>query len=562
MLRFKITKGLLISLLAFLLILSSVCFIFAAQKEVVVLSINDFHGSLAPAGKNVGAAKLADALKVEKAKNPEGTIIVTAGDSYQGSAMSNLLYGEPVSAVFKEIGIELSAVGNHEFDWGIDKITQWAEDGGLTFVCANIYDKRTNEPVGWAKPYVILDKAGVKVGFVGLATPETAYKALKANVENYDFKDPVATLVDWVPKVKAAGADLIIALTHLGAFQDKEGKITGEAADLFQVEGVDAVISAHTHQSISGLVDGKPLVQAYYNGRTFAKMTFVFDENNKLLSAEPLLDHLYNRPDTLKDDANTLAIYKKYEEELGPVLGKVLGRTTVDLDHDRYAGPSLLGEWTCEVMREKVGVQIAMTNGGGLREPTTPVIPAGEITAGKLYEVMPFDNTLYTMKLSGADVKANIEHGIMNDDIGWVQISGVMVTYNKGAEAGNRITSMVLEDGTPIEMDKYYTVVTNDFMFTGGDNYNFENSKDGLNTFIPIRDAMMDAVEKAGVISPVKQNWLSEEKVGKLYVVEAGDSLWKIARKFGTTVEKIVACNDFADPNLLRCGQEILIPTD
>ncbi|OGD15019.1 hypothetical protein A2V47_02365 [Candidatus Atribacteria bacterium RBG_19FT_COMBO_35_14] len=556
MLRFKITKGLLISLLAFLLILSSVCFIFAAQKEIVVLSINDFHGALAPAGKNVGAAKLADALKVEKAKNPEGTIIVSAGDNYQGSAMSNLLYGEPVSAVFKEIGIELSAVGNHEFDWGIDNITKWAEDGGLTFVCANIYDKRTNEPVGWAKPYVILDKAGVKVGFVGLATPETAYKTLKANVINYEFRDPVATLINWVPKVKAAGADLIIALTHLGAFQDKEGKISGEAADLFQVEGVDAVISAHTHQSISGLVDGKPLVQAYYNGRTIAKMTFVFDENNKLVSAEPLLDHLYNRPDTLKDDANTLAIYTKYEEELSPVLGKVLGKTTVELDHDRYAGPSLLGEWSCEVMREKVGVQIAMTNGGGLRVP----VPAGDITAGILYEVMPFDNTLYTMKLSGADVKANIEHGIMNEDIGWVQISGVMVTFNKEAEAGNRIISMVLADGTPIEMDKYYTVVTNDFMFTGGDNYNFKNALDGLDTFIPIRDALMEAVEKAGIMSPVKRNWLSEAKSGKIYVVEVGDSVWEIAQKFGTTVEKIVALNELTNSRLIRPGQKLIIP--
>jgi len=146
------------------------------------------------------------------------------------------------------------------------------------------------------------------------------------------------------------------------------------------------------------------------------------------------------------------------------------------------------------------------------------------------------------MKLSGADVKANIEHGIMNDDIGWVQIAGVRVTYNPGAEAGNRITSMVLEDGTPVEMDKYYTVVTNDFMF--GDKYDFKNSKDGLDTFVPIRDAMMEAVEKAGVISPKKQNWLSEEKVGKLYVVEVGDSLWEIAQKFGTTVEKILACNE------------------
>lgn len=558
MLKFKLSKKLVIFPLAFLLVLGSISFVLAAEKEITILTINDYHGSLAPAGSNVGAAKLVDAIKTEKAKNPEGTIIVSAGDNYQGSAMSNMLHGEPVSEVLKEMGLELSAVGNHEFDWGIDKITKWAEDGELTFVVTNIYDIRTNEPVDWAEPFVIIEKMGIKVGFIGLATPETAYKTLKANVVNYEFRDPMEVITEWVPKVKDAGADIIIALTHLGSFQDKEGNITGEAATISEVDGVDAVISGHTHQRVSGLVNGKPLVQAYKNGRSIGKITFVFDENNKLVSAEPFLDNIYKRPDTLKDDANTLAIYMKYEEELGPVLGKVLGKTTVDLDHDRYAGPSLLGEWACDIMRDKAGVQIAMTNGGGLRTN----IPAGEITAGILYEVMPFDNTLYTMKLSGADVKSNIEHGIMNEDIGWIQISGVKVTYNPDAEAGNRITSMVLEDGTVVEMDKYYTVVTNDFMFTGGDKYNFENSKDGLDTFIPIRDALMDAVEKAGVISPKKQNWLSEEKVSTLYVVEAGDSLWKIAQKFGTTMEKIIAGNELADPRLIRPGQELIIPVD
>ena len=560
MFRIKISRGLMISVLTCLMVVSSMVFVFGAEKEIVVLSFNDFHGSLAPSGKNVGAAKLADALKTEQAKNPEGTIIVSAGDNYQGSAMSNLLYGEPVSAVFKEIGVELSAVGNHEFDWGIERITKWANDGNLTFICANIYDKRTGEPVEWAEPYVILDKAGVKVGFIGLATPETAYKALKENVENYDFRDPVATLTTWLPEVESAGADLIIALTHLGSYQDKEGNITGEAADLCEVEGVDAVISAHTHASVCGLVNDKPLVQAYYNGRTIAKIVFTLDENNQLLKAEPSLDHLYERADTLKDDANTLAIYQKYEEELQPILGRVLGKTTVELDHDRYAGPSLLGEWTCEVMREKVGAQIAMTNGGGLRTS----IPAGEITAGKLYEVMPFDNTLYVLKLSGADIKANIEHGIMNDDVGWIQISGIKVTYDKDAEAGNRIVSMVLADGSPVEMDKYYTVVTNDFMATGGDNYDFSNALESRDTYIPVRDAMMEAIEKAGVISPVRQNWLVEveAEAPQTYTVVAGDSIWKIAQKFGTTMEKIIAANELANPRLIFPGQKLVIPIE
>ncbi len=287
-------------------------------------------------------------------------------------------------------------------------------------------------------------------------------------------------------------------------------------------------------------------------------MTFVFDENNQLLRAEPSLDHLYERADTLKDDPNTLSIYTKYEEELEPILGRVLGETTVELDHDRYAKPSLLGEWTCDVMREKAGTQIAMTNGGGLRT----AIPAGEITAGKLYEVMPFDNTLYTMKLSGADVKANIEHGIMNENVGWIQISGVKVTYDKNAEAGSRILSMTLTDGTPVETDKYYTVVTNDFMATGGDNYDFSNALETTDTYIPVRDAMMEEIEKAGVLSPERQNWLAEAGMPEAYVVVAGDSIWKIAQKFGTTMEKIIELNHLANPRLILPGQQLVLPAE
>jgi len=556
MFKNRIFKRLTILLLIMLTILSTTFFICAAEKKIVVLSFNDFHGSLAPSGKNVGAAKFAFALKEERAKNPEGTIIVSAGDNYQGSAMSNLLYGEPVSAVLKEIGVELSAVGNHEFDWGIERITKWAEDGNLTFVCANVYDKRIDKPVEWAQPYMILERAGVKIGFIGLATPETAYKTLKENVENYEFRDPVANLAQWIPVVKSEGADIIIALTHLGSNQDKDGNISGEAVDLCKVEGVDAVISAHFHAFVSGLVDGVSIVQANYNGRAFARTVFTFDDDNRLISAEPTIDILFERADTLQDDPATLAIYKKYETDLEPILGRVLGETTVELDHDRYAGPSLLGEWACQVMQDKVGAQIAMTNGGGLRTP----IPKGKITAGKLYEVLPFDNTLYVLKISGADVKANIEHGIMNENVGWIAISGVRVVYDKNAEAGNRIVSMVLADGTPIELDKYYTVVTNDFMATNGDNYNFSNAIEKKDTFLPVRDALMEAVEKAGVISPVRQNWLTELSTPKTYIVVSGDSIWKIAQKFGTTMEKIIELNELPNPRLILPGQELVIP--
>ena len=173
---------------------------------------------------------------------------------------------------------------------------------------------------------------------------------------------------------------------------------------------------------------------------------------------------------------------------------------------------------------------------------------------------MPFDNTLYVLKISGADVKANIEHGIMNENVGWIAISGVRVVYDKNAEEGNRIVSMVLADGTPVEMDKYYTVVTNDFMATNGDNYNFSNAIETEDTFLPVRDALMEAVEKAGVISPVRQNWLAELEVPKTYIVVSGDSIWKIAQKFGTTMEKIIELNELPNPRLILPGQELVLP--
>jgi len=122
--------------------------------------------------------------------------------------------------------------------------------------------------------------------------------------------------------------------------------------------------------------------------------------------------------------------------------------------------------------------------------------------------------------------------------------------------------SMVLEDGTPVEMDKYYSVVTNDFMATGGDNYNFENAIDELDTFIPIRDALMEAVEKAGTLSPKRQNWLAEVSQMKTYVVVAGDNLWDIAMKFGSTVQKIAELNNLSNPRLIFPGQELLIPAE
>jgi 2',3'-cyclic-nucleotide 2'-phosphodiesterase / 3'-nucleotidase / 5'-nucleotidase len=466
-------------------------------KNVDLLSFNDFHGTLKEAtssSKDIGAAKLAAAINAVKAVN-SNTVVVAAGDLYQGSAMSNLKYGKPVSEVLKTIGIEASALGNHEFDWGISNIEQWAKDGNFDFLASNIYDKTTGKPVTWAKPYKVVEKGGLRIGLIGIATPETAIKTKPENVKSVEFRDPAAAGNEWAKYLKETEkVDVVIALTHLGAMQDSKTKvITGEAADFANaVKGVDAVICAHTHQSIAGVVNNIPVVQGYYNGRALARLTFQIDPSGKVIGIIPSVDNLYNRVSSLPVDPTVKAIVDKYNTELAPILDEVLGTTDKDLSHDKnVAGVSLLGQWTSDVMKAKAGTEIAIQNGGGLRTS----VAKGDITMGKMYEVMPFDNTLYKMELKGSDIKKNIENGIANTSIGWVQFSGMKVYYDVNRAAGDRILGMYLMDGTKMDMDKYYTVVTNDFMATGGDGYNFAAGKNQVDTGVPIREALVEALK-------------------------------------------------------------------
>lgn len=466
---------------------------------VDVLSFNDFHGALKSEGKNIGAAKLAGEISRLKAENPN-TIVVAAGDLFQGSPMSNLKKGEPVAEFLKLIGLEVSAVGNHEFDWGQDLIPVWSKTGEFDFLATNIYDKSTGEPVQWAKPYKIIEKDGKKIAFIGIATPETAYKTKPENVKNLEFKDPVESVNIWAQKIRETEkVDAIIALTHLGASQDSKTKeVTGEAADLAKnAKGIDAVISAHSHQYVNGTVNDIPVVQARNNGRSLARLSLAFNKDSgKLLKIMNSVEDLYLRKDLVEDPA-VKNMYDEYNKDLAPILNEEIATLDTDLTHNRDEGLSVLGQFTTKLMAEAAGVQIGITNGGGIRTP----IEKGSITMGKMYEVFPFDNTLVTMKLKGSDLKRVIEHGIMPDGFGWGQFYGIKVYYDKDAKAGERITSMRLLDGTPIDMEKYYTVVTNDFMYDKGDNYDFSGAMDVVDTGEPIRDSMAKIIKSMGHVS-------------------------------------------------------------
>ncbi len=477
-------------------------------KKISLLTSNDFHGLLAEGGSDPGIAKLVGYLKAQEKLNKNGTLILSAGDMFQGSADSNLMYGQPVATAMNVAGFDAMVLGNHEFDWGLDKLKARIAQSNFPYLAANLVEKSTGKTPDFVKPYTIVNTNGVNVGIIGIVTPETATKTKPDLVAPYDFKNPAEIVNALAPEVRKAGADVVVVLSHLGAAQDsKSGEITGEAADLAKaVTGVDAIIAGHTHLTVSGKVNNIPIVEAYKNGRAVGRIDIYFDtKEKKVVEAVPSVDGNVKKASA---DTNITGWFNYIQTLIGPVKNVVIGKATADFPHSpKDTQTTLLGNWTTDVMRKVTNSDIAFQNGGGLRRD----LPAGDITMGLMYEIMPFDNTLYTFELTGAQVKAAVEHGIMSTDMNPGQFSGLMVQYDSKKPAGQRIVKITLADGKPLVDTQLYKVVTNDFQATGGDKYTmFLEGKNPKDTSIPVRDVLVNEIKAKGTISPVDDDRLTD----------------------------------------------------
>ncbi|WP_371371474.1 bifunctional UDP-sugar hydrolase/5'-nucleotidase [Sporomusa aerivorans] len=472
-----------------------------------IISVNDFHGALAEAGKNPGIAKLATLIKAEMAKNQSGTIIVSAGDMFQGNPDSNMLYGQPVVAAMNKIGFSAMTTGNHEFDWGQDVLKKLIRQAGFPVIAANILDKTTGKPVALVKPYIIIERNGLKIALIGLATPETVFKTNPKHIANCTFSDPVQTVRQLVPVLKHKGADVIIVLSHLGSSVDSTtAQITGEAAELaLGITGVNAIISGHSHLQVAGSVNSIPIVQAGYNGRAIGKITLtVAKKDKRVINAKAAVIAVDS--DRLAAEPEIAAIVNKVQSQVAPVKDIVLGRSVNELSHDRKTF-SLLGQWVTDIMRRTANADIAFQNGGGIRTG----IPPGSVTMGKLYEVLPFDNTLVTLDLTGEQILRVLEYGIYNQQIGMLQYSGLTVKFDASLPAGHKITDVTLSTGERLNLAKLYRVVTNDFMVQGGDGFTvFSQGVHITDTGIPLRDCLIDAIKATENIYVTPDNRFSE----------------------------------------------------
>jgi 5'-nucleotidase len=471
--------------------------------EVQLLTFNDFHGNLEPVSTNLpgcptagGAAYLGAYLDLYEQQNPDGTIRVHAGDSVGGSPLiSSYFHDEPTIEAMNLMELDVGTLGNHEFDEGAQEMLRLINggqrsDGGefktgpdgepintsdpdfagadFPYISANVVYAETGELV--LDPYTIVERDGVKIGFIGVTTPETEQIVVPDAVAPFDFLDISDTVDRYTAELQEQGVETIVVLAHSGAGQTGSNKATGEIiTETRQMnDEVDVVVAGHSHSRLNAKVDGKLVVQAYSYGTAFADVDLVINREtgDVVKSSAEIVRTCTNG---IEPDPELAALVAEYQAAIEPIASRVVGTAAEPITRDTTAaGESALGDLIADAQRTFAGADFAFMNPGGIREN----IAAGEVTYAELFAVQPFDNGLVTMDLTGEQVYRLLEQQFRADGGSTIlQVSGLEYTYNPANPVGSKVTSVILPDGSTLDPNATYTVAVNGFLATGGDGF-------------------------------------------------------------------------------------------
>ncbi|MCC6651294.1 MAG: 5'-nucleotidase C-terminal domain-containing protein [Candidatus Eisenbacteria bacterium] len=475
--------------------------------QVRVLETTDFHGAILGgtrdrrSGRPVGGTPaLAAIIEKYRGENPEGTVLIDGGDIFQGTMISNLQYGRPVVEQMNLLDYAAAAIGNHEFDWTADTLKNRVMAMKFPALGANMLERRTNKRPWWVRSDTTVTRRGVRVGIFGLAYPGTPRVTMPAYVAHLRFADDSATAAPIPARLRKAGAGLVVAVGHIPAETDSSRKARGDIARLANgIRGVDGWFGGHSHNVVDDRIQGAPVMVAGANGQWLALADYTVDPvGRKVVESRSRMLQVF--ADELEADTAWVARVERWNAEVGPVAATVLGKSSVPLDRNRPE--ATIGDFITDAMRFATGADIAMQNPGGMRAN----MAAGPVTRGMVYDVMPFDNTMVTMELTGAEVRRALEQALRGDRI--TQVSGIRYVLDMNAPAMSRVISITNTDGSSFDEARLYKVVVNNFMASGGDSYDaLAGGRNKIDSGQVIRGAMEDWVRercKGGAVLEIK----------------------------------------------------------
>jgi 2',3'-cyclic-nucleotide 2'-phosphodiesterase/3'-nucleotidase len=463
-----------------------------APVRLTVLATSDFHGALESSYEETesgrvlgGGPQLAATIARERARNPEGTVLVDAGDILHGTALSNLTEGRTSIDFFNLLAPDASVIGNHEFDWGVEALRQRIAEARFPLLLANVETRATGERPPWARAYEIVERRGVRIAIVGVVTETLAEEILAEHVAAHRFTDPVATARETIAGLVPSRADLAVVVCHCGL---SEGDIFGtEVKEMAAgLPGVAAIVAGHTHERHALRLSGVPVVQPGFGGRYLARVDLSYDPRARTVtSGEIEILPVWADSQALAPEA--VRRIEGYHDEVGTILAEELGTAAVDLDQDPN-GECRLGNLLTDVIRDRFGVDMAFQNALGVRAP----IASGTVRFSDVYGALPIDNTVVLMELTGAQIERMLSQADAASRL--LYVSGLRYGIDRSRPAGERVRVV-----TKLQQDRTYKVAVNNYMAQGGEHLSVLEALEGSDTGVLLRDVLADHFrERAG----------------------------------------------------------------
>ncbi len=474
-----------------------------------ILAINDFHGNIATSSASFGGTGRADylAANIQAAEaGSENSIFVSAGDLIGASPLiSALFHDEPTIEAMNLIGLDINAVGHHEFDEGQEELLRMQNGGShpvdgdldgdpfsgadFEFLAANVVVDATGET--FFPPYSIREFEGVKVAFIGMTLESTPSIVSPGGIVGLSFNDEVDTLNALVPLLQQEGIEAIVVLLHEGGFSDGGPSDcgTGLVGPIAQItaaldDAVDLVIAGHTNDEFVCEIDGKWVTMADTRGRLFTDIDVTLNSITGEMAVVSITN-VGNLQAGVIPDPTVTALIDKYDALSAPLANAVIGTITSDiLRASNAAGESALGDIIADAQLEATApagfgeAVVAFMNPGGIRNDllfsaTGPEFD-GEVTFAEAFSVQPFGNSLVVMTLTGEQIDALLEQQWAGQPFPRIlQVSdGFSYAWDAAAPDGDKVDpASIIINGAVLNLVADYRVTVNSFLAQGGDNF-------------------------------------------------------------------------------------------
>lgn len=432
------------------------------EVELQILSFNDYHGAVEQRDDQMGLLNFATTIKNKTNEYKDTTVILSAGDMYQGSAESNIGNGKIMIDVMNEVGLDAMTIGNHEFDWGIDTIKSHHDsdlsnsEANYPYLGCNIYEKESNTRVDWTNDYTIVTREGINIGIVGWIASSCVDDIATSIISPYTFISPAARILEVAKTLRnEKNCDIVIAMGH------DEDTILNEVLGIDEEANIDLIINGHTHQAYVYEGGNYNIIQSGTTGEYLGVTKIKFNKAKKEVISIKSENELVTN--VTQKDQSISKIIEDDLKEISPIVNRVISKAGENIDRTSAAN------WAANTLKAATEADFGIVNFGGIRGNAFPINKNDDIKVSKVWEIMPFDNYVKTCLLTGSQIK-----GLESNDDSFV--------WSKNT------------DFASLDDEKLYKVAACDYIFDKP-KYCFTKGQEVTLTPLLVRDAMIKDLE-------------------------------------------------------------------